>query len=165
MQAVAYQMMSGPLPGTPKRLFLEGKAMEFIALQMAWIGGRKGRQSNRPVLSPNERDRIHSAREMLVQDMISPPTLSELSRRVGLSANKLGAGFRQLFGTTVYGFFKEYQLQKARLLFEEADLNVSQVAWTVGYVNVSHFSAAYKKRFGVQPKSFLKSARRKTLFA
>jgi len=165
VQTVAYQILYGPLPGTPERLFLEGKALEFIALQMACIGGLKGRQSNRPVLSPKERDRIHAAREMLVQNLASPPTLAELSRRVGLSINKLGAGFRQLFGTTVYGFLKEYQMQKARLLFEEAELNVSQVAWAVGYVNVSHFSAAYKKRFGVQPKSFLKSARRKTLLA
>jgi AraC family transcriptional activator of pyochelin receptor len=165
VQTVAYQILYGPLPGTPERLFLEGKALEFIALQIAWIGGQQGRQSNWPVLSPKERERIHVAREMLVQDLTSPPTLSELSRLVGLSVNKLCAGFRQLFGTTVFGFLKEYQMQKARLLFEEADMNVSQVAWAVGYVNVSHFSAAYKKRFGVQPKSFLKSARRKTLLA
>jgi AraC family transcriptional activator of pyochelin receptor len=165
VQTVAYQIFYGPLPGTPERLFLEGKALEFIALQMAWIVSQKGRQSNQPVLSPKERDRIHAAREILVQNLTSPPTLLELSRRVGLSVNKLGAGFRQMFGTTVYGFLKEYQMQKARLLFEEADLNVSQVAWAVGYVNVSHFSAAYKKRFGVQPKSFLKSARRKTFLA
>ncbi len=161
VQAVACQIVCGPLSGTPERLFLEGKALEFIALQLAWIGGQKGLQSSRPVLSPKERDRIHVAREMLVQNLASPPTLSELSRLVGLSVNKLCAGFRQLFGTTVFGFLKEYQMQKARLLFEEADLNVSQVAWAVGYVNVSHFSAAYKKRFGVQAKSFLKSARRK----
>lgn len=169
VQALAYQILCGPLPGIPKRLFLEGKALEFISQQIAWMGSQGGLlgnfQRSRPVLSPGERDRIQAAREILVQDLASPPTLSELSQRVGLSLNKLGAGFRELFGTTVYGFLREYQMQKARLLFEEADMNVSQVAWEVGYINVSHFSTAYKKRFGIQPKSFLKSARRKTLLA
>jgi len=169
VQILAYQILCGPLPGIPKRLFLEGKALEFISQQIAWMGSQGGLwgnlQGSRPVLSPRERDRIQAAREILVQDLASPPTLSELSQRVGLSLNKLGAGFRELFGTTVYGFFREYQMQKARLLFEEADMNVSQVAWAVGYINVSHFSAAYKKRFGIQPKSFLKSARRKSFLA
>lgn len=161
VRGVAYEVLCGPRPGVPGRLFLEGKALELLALQLARIGSRKGGQGDRPLLSPSERDRIHAARELLVEDLASPPTLPELARRVGLSVSKLGAGFRDQFGTTVYGVFREYQLQKARLLFEQGDLNVSQVAWAVGYTNVSHFSAAYKKRFGLQPKTYLRSARRK----
>jgi AraC family transcriptional activator of pyochelin receptor len=49
-------------------------------------------------------------------------------------------------------------MQKARQLFDRAEMNVSQVAWTIGYTNVSQFTKAYKKRFGVLPKHYLKSA-------
>lgn len=165
VQAVAYQIFHAPCHGMPKRLFLEGKALELICLQISWMGSRNGLQRKRPALSPSERDRIHAAKEILVQNMASPPTLSQLSQSLSLSINKLEFGFRELYGTTVFGFLKEYQMQKARLLFEEADMNVSQVAWAVGYVNVSHFSAAFKKRFGIQPKTYLKSARRKRIIA
>ena len=48
-------------------------------------------------------------------------------------------------------------MQKARHLLETAEMNVSQVAWEVGYVNVSQFSKAYKKRFGVLPKQYQRS--------
>jgi AraC-like DNA-binding protein len=47
-------------------------------------------------------------------------------------------------------------MQEARILLEKTETNVSETAWQVGYVNVSHFSAAFKKRFGILPKHYLK---------
>jgi len=156
---VACQLSNGPLPGMPGRLFLEGKALELISLQLAWLGTCEGRATHRTALRPADRERLLTAREILLRDPACPPALPELARQVGMGVNRLGAGFRELFGTTVYGQLREHQMQQARLLFEQGELNVSQVAWTVGYTNVSHFSAAFKKRFGVLPKTFLKSAR------
>ncbi|WP_166404847.1 helix-turn-helix transcriptional regulator [Desulfonema ishimotonii] len=137
--------------------------MELISLQLTWLASLGGRQNKQSGLSPAERERIHAARELLVRDMASPPPLSELSQRLCLSINKLEAGFQELFGMTVFGYLREYKMQKARHFFEEAEMNVSQVAWAVGYVNVSHFSAAYKKRFGILPKAYLRTARRKII--
>ncbi len=169
VQTVAHEMLNGPCRGMPKSLFLEGKALELISLQISWAGSQSGPRcrSKRPLLSlsPSERERIHAAREILEENLASPPTLSELSRRLCLSINKLQYGFRDIFGVSVFGFFKEYQMQKARLLFEQGDMNVSQVAWAVGYINVSHFGAAFKKRFGVLPKSYLKSARPRNILS
>jgi AraC-like DNA-binding protein len=147
----------------PGRLFLEGKALELLALQMGWMAEGGKPSGRRTLLSPDQRERIHAAREILLRDPASPPTLPQLARRVGLGVNKLVGGFRELFGTTVYGQLQEHRMQQARLLFEQGELNVSQVAWSVGYTNISHFSAAYKKRFGVLPKTFLQSARRRNL--
>ncbi len=43
------------------------------------------------------------------------------------------------------------------LLLDETRTNVSQTAWQVGYTNVSHFSEAFRKRFGILPKQYLKN--------
>jgi AraC-like DNA-binding protein len=163
VRTTAYQLACGPAPGLPGRLFLEGKALELLALQMGWMAEGGKPSGRRTLLSPDQRERIHAAREILLRDPASPPTLPQLARRVGLGVNKLVGGFRELFGTTVYGQLQEHRMQQARLLFEQGELNVSQVAWSVGYTNISHFSAAYKKRFGVLPKTFLQSARRRNL--
>ena len=160
VQTVAHQIMRGPIDGVPWRLFLEAKAMELISLQIAWMGARQGRRQTRPALSPSEKNRIREARDILIQEMASPPTLSQLSSRLCLSVGKLENGFRDLFNTTVFGFLKEYKMQRARQMFEKADANVSEVAWAVGYVNLSHFSRAYKKRFGILPKQYLQAVRR-----
>lgn len=156
---VAHQIMHDHCHGMPRRLFLEGKALELIARQISWLVA--GTNSSAPVstISPGERERVRAACEMLVCNVVSPPTLAELSLRFSVSINKLESGCRELFGTTVYGFLKEHRMQQARRLFEEADMNVSQVAWQVGYINVSHFGAAFKKRFGIAPKTYLKTVR------
>lgn len=154
---VAHQMLRPPFAAMPERLFLEAKALELISLQISCILSRKGQPQKKYALTSHERDRVHAVREMLMQNVGAPPSLSELSQQFRLSVNKLEFGFRELFGTTVFGFLKEYKMQKARLFFEEGEMNVSQVAWEVGYVNVSHFCAAYKKRFGIQPKRYLQS--------
>ena len=49
-------------------------------------------------------------------------------------------------------------------LLAGTDSNVSETAWAVGYVNVSHFGAAFKKRFGILLKQYLKM-RRETMAA
>jgi AraC-like DNA-binding protein len=159
VHTVAHQILRPPFTTMPKRLFLEAKALELISLQISCLLSRKGQPRKKSALSPNERDLLYAVREMLMQNMESPPNLAELSQQYRLSVNKLEFGFRELFGTTVFGFLKEYKMQKARLFFEEGEMNVSQVAWEVGYVNVSHFCAAYKKRFGIQPKRYLQLVR------
>ena len=98
---------------------------------------------------------IYMAKKLLVQDLEKPPLLSQLSRQVGLSINKLESGFKEIFGMSVFAFLKEYKMQQAKHLFQEADMNVSQVAWSVGYINVSHFSNAFKNRFNILPKHYL----------
>ncbi len=153
------ELTCGIRSGLPRRIFLEGKALELVAMQLFWLHNRESGPSCLS-LSPDERNRIHAAKEALVENLAYPPTVSALSQRFNLSINKLQFGFQEIFGSTVYGFLKEYKLQKAQSLFKQADMNVSEVAWEVGYVNISHFSAAFKKRFGILPKQFLSSIRR-----
>lgn len=44
---------------------------------------------------------------------------------------------------------------EANRLFRETDMNVSEAAVAVDYSNISHFSNAYKKHFGILPKKHL----------
>ncbi|WDP86723.1 MAG: helix-turn-helix transcriptional regulator [Desulfobacter sp.] len=82
-----------------------------------------------------------------------------LAAMTGLTVAKLQAGFTQEYGMSVFDYFREYRMEKARQLLSQPLTNVSETAWQVGYVNVSHFSAAFKKRFGILPKHYLKMHR------
>jgi AraC-like DNA-binding protein len=46
------------------------------------------------------------------------------------------------------------RLTKAALLLKEQQVNVSQLAYAVGYTSQSNFSTAFKKYFGVSPKEY-----------
>nr|WP_269203854.1 AraC family transcriptional regulator [Pseudodesulfovibrio alkaliphilus] len=102
---------------------------------------------------------LHSIRSDLEERHASPPTLAELSSKYHLPVVNIQAGFKSLFGMSAFAFVQEYRLQRARRLFVEGDMNVSEVAWDIGYTNLSHFSSAFRKRFGVLPKAYLQSVR------
>jgi AraC-like DNA-binding protein len=103
-------------------------------------------------ISRDDRDRIHFAREILLQRLADPPSLVELARLVGLNDYKLKAGFRQVFGTTVFGYLRQERLEKARQLLQAQDISVTAAAAAVGYSSQGHFAAAFRKQFGINPK-------------
>jgi AraC family transcriptional regulator, transcriptional activator of the genes for pyochelin and ferripyochelin receptors len=157
MQATALDVFNGRYHGMPQYLYLEGKAMELISLQLGRLMSQGTNQKTRVLLSRNEKQRIRAARDFLVRDLSAPPSLNEIGDSFCLSQNKLQLGFRELYGGSVFGCLREYKMQRARQLFNRAEMNVSQVAWEVGYTNVSQFTKAYKKRFGVLPKHYRRS--------
>ena len=69
---------------------------------------------------------------------------------------KLKRSFKQYFGKTVYEYIREQRMEKAFSLLHQEDYNVSQTAFAVGYTNVSHFSEAFKNKFGILPKDLRK---------
>jgi AraC-like DNA-binding protein len=86
--------------------------------------------------------------------MTNAPPLTELSAETGLSLSKLKKGFKIVFGKTAYACLHEDRMERAHSLLSERRLNVSQVAWEIGYINVGHFSTAFRKQFGIRPKEF-----------
>ena len=45
-------------------------------------------------------------------------------------------------------------MKQAAQLLENGELNVSQVAYMVGFVNHTHFSIVFKKFYGVTPSEY-----------
>ncbi|WDP91987.1 MAG: helix-turn-helix transcriptional regulator [Desulfobacter sp.] len=155
IQSVVYQVLNTSSNAYPWPLYLEGKSLELLSLQLAALS-LDHRRPTAKRLNRGERERIKEARAFLVDNLQSPPGLRELASGAGMSPAKLQAGFRQAYGMSVFDYFREYRMLKARDLLARTDTNVSETAWQVGYVNVSHFSAAFKKRFGILPKHYLK---------
>ncbi|MEH0021893.1 MAG: helix-turn-helix transcriptional regulator [Desulfobacter sp.] len=157
IQAVVYQLLNPPGNALPWHLYLEGKSLELLSLHLAALS-TDPQTPDTPLLNHLEKDQVRAAKAHLVSDLAAPPTLNALAAHAGLSIIKLQAGFKAIYGKSVFDYFREYRMQTARTLLEKTETNVSQTAWQVGYVNVSHFSAAFKKRFGILPKHYLKDS-------
>lgn len=106
------------------------------------------------VLRPDDIERLHHAKEILISNLDNPPSLLNLARLVGINDRKLKQGFRQVFGTTVYGYFQEYRMRQAKRLLAEGSLNVTEVAYAVGYTSPSRFCDAFKRQFSITPKFY-----------
>ncbi len=105
-------------------------------------------------------DRIHAAAESLKRRLENPPTLPALAREVGLSETTLKRGFRQVFGTTPFAYLRARRLEHAHALLAAGEATVLEAAAIVGYSNPSNFAAAFRRQFGVNPKTFQLTARR-----
>jgi AraC family transcriptional regulator, transcriptional activator of the genes for pyochelin and ferripyochelin receptors len=150
MQLALQQLLRCPFQGATKRMYLESKILELLALMT------EQEQANRLVMpiQMDEVDRIHEARKILLQRINHPPSLIELARLVGLNDNALKRGFRRVFGTTVFGYLHDYRLEQAQQLLTSGEMNVSEVAAMIGFESRSYFSIAFRKKFGMNPKEY-----------
>ncbi|MGJ3252774.1 MAG: helix-turn-helix transcriptional regulator [Elainellaceae cyanobacterium] len=157
MRSPLEQIFHCPFQGRTKQMYLEGKCLELIALKLEQLKDIDKRTGPFCSLKPDDVDRIHHAKAILTANPDNPPSLMELARRVSLNDYKLKVGFRQVFGTTVFGYLHQHRMETARQLLKEQRMNVREVAQTIGYANQSRFAAAFRKRFGINPKAYLLS--------
>jgi AraC family transcriptional regulator, transcriptional activator of the genes for pyochelin and ferripyochelin receptors len=153
MQVILQQILHCPYQGAIKQMFLEGKVLELAALQFYQFMEETPHTS--ASLKTEDVDRIHQAKDILLQRFNNPPSLIELARQVGLNDCTLKRGFRQVFGTTAFGYLHDYRLEQARQLLEERRLNVSEIAQMIGFASRSYFASAFRKKFGMSPREYL----------
>lgn len=147
------QLFKIQLSENANRLFYQGKILELLAL---YFSERKPDTESCPFLNNEDIVRkIKHAKEHLLKHEQDAPTLKELSRLVGLNEYQLKAGFKEIYGNTVYGYLLDHKMDHARVILDSQKFQVAQVAYQVGYTNPSHFIAAFKKRYGVTPKKYL----------
>jgi AraC-like DNA-binding protein len=157
MYSVLQQILHCPFRGVTKRMYLESKVWELMALLLAQELEQHSDQQSAHRLKPDDVERIHQAKTILFQRLNNPPSLIELARQVGLNDCTLKRGFRQVFGQTAFSLLHDYRLEEARQLLEERRLNISEIAQAIGFANRSYFAAAFRKKFGVSPGKYLSS--------
>jgi AraC-like DNA-binding protein len=155
MQVVLQQILHCPYQGTTKRIYLESKVFELMSLLVeADVAEREGKKDI-PKLKNDDVERIHYAKKVLSQRLDNPPSLMELARIAGLNDCTLKRGFRQCFGTTVFGYLHDYRLEKAQQMLMIGDMSIAEVASSVGFASRSYFATAFRKKYGVNPKQYL----------
>jgi AraC family transcriptional regulator, transcriptional activator of the genes for pyochelin and ferripyochelin receptors len=153
MQQILQQILHCPYQGVTRQMYLEGKALELLTLQFThWR--EKSHHSTEVKLRQDDIERLYAAKDILIRQMNNPPSLVELARQVGINDRKLKQGFRQVFGTTVFGYLQNYRLQQAQKLLQRPDISIARVAATIGYTNPEAFSVAFRRKFAVSPKTY-----------
>jgi len=154
MQQAVQQILNCPYQGLLKKMFLESKALELMTLRLAQFldDGQQTSRKNR--LQQDDIDRIHWAKDILTDNITNPPSLTALARLVGMNDCKLKQGFRQVFGTTAFGYLHQHRLEQARQLLATGKFSVTDVCHQVGFTDRSHFADAFRKRFGLNPSVY-----------
>lgn len=154
MRLALQQIFHCPFQGKMKQIYLESKCLELIVLKLEQLKERDQRIKCSALLKPDDIDRIQRAQTILVTHMENPPSLLELARQVGLNDCTLKRGFRQVFGTTAFGYLHDHRLEHACKLLLEHRLNVSEISRAIGFRSCSYFSKAFRKKYGFSPKRY-----------
>ena len=131
-------------------LFYESRALDLLAHQLENFCLSEKTPPGFS-LSSSDVERIHAAHEVLLSRFRDPPTISILARICGINEFKLKKGFKQIFGTTIFGFIKQQKMETAWNLIRDGRFSVTQAASEVGYTNVSHFINAFRRQFSINP--------------
>jgi len=151
----ADQILSCKYSEPLRHLYLSAKATEIICGVVAQINGLPPQMPLRSPAKPNKRAAIEAAATIYRREIFNPPTIEQLATRVGLNRNDITNGFRSAFGKTPHAYGHLLRMEKARLMLEDGQLSVSEVARQIGYEGYSSFSRAYRSHFG-QPPSVAK---------
>lgn len=100
---------------------------------------------------------LQEVRDFILKHLEEPlPSLKELANKYGINEYKLKSGFNQLYHTSVFRFLTEERLKRGCILIENTELPLQMVTKLSGFKNVSHFSNAFKKRYGIKPSAYRK---------
>jgi AraC-like DNA-binding protein len=73
----------------------------------------------------------------------------------GANRNKVNELLKMELGMTFTGYLNKLRLtEAARLLTEKSAATVAEIAYSVGYANVSYFNRLFKEEYGCTPKAF-----------
>ena len=77
-----------------------------------------------------------------------------LTQEVGISRAQLHRKMKEMTGISTSEFIRNIRLEQAARLLREQKLNITQVAYTVGFSNLAHFSTLFRKHFGLSPSEY-----------
>jgi AraC-like DNA-binding protein len=153
---VLNQIFNYGLHSSLEKLYTKGKVYELISLYFHKADNEGAH--NCPFLEDEVNvEKIQKAKQILIERMAEPPTLTELSNMINLPLAHLKDGFKHIYGETVYAYLLSYKMEYARKLLATKKYNIAEVSFEVGYSTPSHFIAAFKKKFGATPKRYMSS--------
>lgn len=83
--------------------------------------------------------------------------LHDLASQLDVSGRYLNSLFLQTFGLSPYAYFVRLRIRKSKeLLVSKPDLTVKAISQLVGFRDVSHFVATFRKQSAITPEQFRK---------
>ena len=152
MRDVLRQIMECRYQGLTRDCFLESKVLELMAYKLDQLESE--RPPNPSGLRSEDIDKAHYAGELMTRDLEDPPSIAELSRRVGICQSRLYSCFKEVHGMTPFDYLRQKRLERACRLLDQGEMNVTEIAYAVGYTSLSHFSKAFRQYTGCLPRQY-----------
>lgn len=107
-----------------------------------------------PSLRRDDRDRAHAAARYLERHLTRAVPLDEVAAHVATSLYHFVRLFQQELGLTPHQYLIRARLREALRLLSAENRAVTEVAFAVGFHDVSHFSRTFSRHVGASPQAY-----------
>ena len=152
LETMLREIISDEEPSALDKLEMHLQVLQFLLGMFKKIGRRREGSS---ALHPADLQKLFMISAILKAHLRgAPPSIDELAREAGMSASKLKRGFKQVFGIPPYQYYLKAKMAEAKTLLQSRSFAISEVGHILGYSNLSKFSQAFKKEYGMTPRQY-----------
>ncbi|MBV4360074.1 AraC family transcriptional regulator [Pinibacter aurantiacus] len=137
---------------TTERLLIKANILKLLALFIKRISSKN--LNNEKYARFSDATKIFEVKKLI--DKVAPfehISLTYLAKEAAICKTKLKTKFKEIVGKTVYQYYLDVKMEKAKTMLEDGPVPISDLAYELGFKSISHFSQAFKKHYGVSPKS------------
>lgn len=135
---------------------LHQKAIKLFNIFLKQLENRNTNE-NISAINPIDVQKTFIVRKTILENLPSPPSVKQLAQDAGMSISKLQKCFQQVFGKSISQYALSEKMQLAMQMLNTKKYTISEIGYDLGYTNLSHFSKAFHKEFGINPKAYLSS--------
>ncbi|HEY8513252.1 MAG TPA: AraC family transcriptional regulator [Cyclobacteriaceae bacterium] len=141
-----------PMSGKMAQILMETSVVQIVLWQLHALF--RDSESMRPSkVAARDRDVAIALKEYLNATFLEDHSLVSLARHFAVNSNKLMFLFKNVFGISIFEYISDMKMEYAMRLIRDDRKFVTEAARILGYKNPHHFSAAFKKKFGICPSA------------
>ena len=114
-------------------------------------------QSNLNNISSQDLNTILSAKSVIEQSIPKRRSIKELAQNSMMSQSKFKKCFKKALGISPYQYHLKLKMDLAKLMLEQGQISVKDVALSLHYSHMSNFSKLFKETHGYLPSDILKT--------
>lgn len=120
------------------------------------INDRSGYFLNKFAMEGTTSNKIVKAIAEIKNNFSEKLNMAELAKQIEMSESHLYQNFKIITSLSPLQFQKKLRLEEAKKMLSVRNIDISEVAFLVGYESPSQFSREYSRMFGLPPKEHLK---------
>ena len=149
---LAQKILNPPplLQGDLSSLYLQAQGLDIMwqsCLNM--VSEQEGYQPSATLMSLRHCERI---KDFILANLDRDLSIDLIAKEAGLSTSTVQRRFKEHFGIAIFDFIRQERLEAARAALASNGIPVSHAAHMAGYNNISSFTTAFRKAYGVTPR-------------
>lgn len=105
------------------------------------------------IITENFNNPINLSTKIMKEKFKEKITISDIASELNMSVANFSSKFKKIMNISPNDYLTNIKLQEAKKLLRTK--NVTEVAYDLGYENISHFILLFKRKFGLTPKQYM----------